>query len=95
MGWIRTIFSGAGINSSNELGINALIANNIGLMEGANVSCSLVMDTKAISSCQITPASEEDYNIMTQSRDNISTSLLDQINIINKDQVCIYICLKN
>lgn len=87
MGWIPTNFSGSGINSTNELGINAIVANNNGLAEGNNVSCSLVMDTKSISSCQITPASEEDFNIMNHSRDNISLSLLNQINIINQNQV--------
>ena len=85
MGWLPTNFSG-----SNELGFNAIVAHNLGLMEGSKISCSLVMDTKAISSCQITPQSENDYDIMTQSRDNIATSLLDQINIINKDQVSVY-----
>lgn len=70
---------------AEEIGINAQVAEGLGLRDGMNVSCSVIQNTSPIKSINIT-LSSDDYQMAEMSADRIQNSLLDQISVVGRYQ---------
>lgn len=68
-----------------ELGINAQIAEALGMREGMNVSCSVISNSSPLKSISIT-LSEDDYQMAECSLDRIQYDMLDQISVVGRYQ---------
>jgi hypothetical protein len=68
-----------------EIGINAQVAELIGLKEGINVSCSVIQNTGAVRSMTIS-LSDADYQVAECSLDRIQHDMLDQVTIVGRYQ---------
>jgi hypothetical protein len=68
-----------------EIGINPLVAESLGLREGMNVSCSVIQNTSPLKSINIT-LNGDDYQMAEGSTDRIQNDLLDQIAVVARYQ---------
>lgn len=84
MSWANTIQATTPFETE-EIGINALVAESWGLKEGMTVSCSVIQNASTLKSINIT-LNEEDYQMAECSTEKIQHDLLDQVSIVARYQ---------
>ncbi|KAF5273559.1 hypothetical protein FQR65_LT04557 [Abscondita terminalis] len=70
----------------NEIGINRLQAQALGLKENASVLVNIRYDLPNISKITISAISIEDYEVLEILAENVQSTLLSQLRIVNKNQ---------
>lgn len=84
-----------------EIGLNPLVAENLGLKEGSLIKCSLVSEAMELFSVTASATCQKDWELLEMGSNRIQTTLLDQTRIVNEGQslvvwinTSIYITLK-
>lgn len=70
---------------SEEIGINPLVADGLGLRDGMSVSCSMIQNASPLRTVNIT-LNGDDYQMAELSTDRIQHDLLDQVTIVARYQ---------
>ncbi|XP_058464008.1 peroxisomal ATPase PEX1 [Malaya genurostris] len=77
---------GGGGYQENRIGINAQVANSMGLKEGDMVMVALIMEVRSLKTVEVTAASEKDWSMLQVSSNRIQSILLDQTRVVTKGQ---------
>ncbi|XP_073988360.1 peroxisomal biogenesis factor 1 isoform X2 [Rhodnius prolixus] len=75
------------LTGSDFVGISSLYARLLGFKEGDFVIISAVNNLGSLRQIQVSPASEDDFEILLSASDAIETSLLNQLRIVWPQQV--------
>lgn len=84
MSWANTVQATTPFEAE-EIGMNALVAENWGLREGMTVSCSVIQNASPLKTVSIT-LSGDDYQMAECSTERIQYDLLDQISVVGRFQ---------
>ncbi|KAJ8946678.1 hypothetical protein NQ318_019993 [Aromia moschata] len=70
----------------NSVGINSLYAKALGIKENELVTLSEISQLPTVNSITISPLNSNDYDVLELLAENIQSTLLDQIRVVNRGQ---------
>jgi hypothetical protein len=69
----------------DEIGINPMVAEGLGLREGMSVTCSVIQNASPLKTVNIT-LNGDDYQMAELSTEKIQNDLLDQLSVVGRYQ---------